>query len=37
MSEIDGRAEVSSSARIARNVKIGPFAVVAGEVELGEN
>src|ERR1700730_15337385 len=37
MSEIDGRAEVSSSARIGRNVKIGPFAVVAGEVELGEN
>src|SRR6202162_3821230 len=37
MSEIDGRAEVSSSARIGPNVKIGPFAVVAGEVELGEN
>jgi UDP-N-acetylglucosamine acyltransferase len=37
MSEIDGRAEVSSSARIGRNVKIGPFAVVAGEVELDEN
>jgi UDP-N-acetylglucosamine acyltransferase len=37
MSEIDGRAEVSSSARIGRNAKIGPFAVVAGEVELGEN
>src|SRR6202034_869444 len=37
MSEIDGRAEVSSSARIGRNVKIGAFAVVAGEVELGEN
>src|ERR1700683_5557718 len=37
MSEIDGRAEVSSSARIGCNVKIGPFAVLAGEVELGAN
>jgi len=36
MSEIDTRAEVSSSARIERDVKIGAFAVVGGEVDLGE-
>jgi len=36
MSEIDARAEVSSSARTGRDVKIGAFAVVGGEVELGE-
>jgi len=36
MSEIDTRAEVSPSARIERGVKIGVFAVVGGEVELGE-
>jgi UDP-N-acetylglucosamine acyltransferase len=36
MSEIDTRAEVSSSARIGRDVKIGAFAVVGGEVDLGE-
>ena len=36
MSEIDTRAEVSPSARIERDVKIGAFAVVGGEVELGE-
>jgi UDP-N-acetylglucosamine acyltransferase len=36
MSEIDARAEVSSSARVGRDVKIGAFAVVGGEVDLGE-
>src|ERR1700693_204531 len=36
MSEIDTRAEVSCSARIGRDVKIGAFAVVGGEVDLGE-
>jgi UDP-N-acetylglucosamine acyltransferase len=36
MSEIDARAEVSSSARIGRDVKIGAFAVVGREVDLGE-
>src|SRR6202451_495252 len=36
MSEIDARAEVSSSARVGREVKIGAFAVVGGEVDLGE-
>ena len=36
MSEIDARADVSSSARIGHNVKIGAFAVVGGEVELGD-
>jgi UDP-N-acetylglucosamine acyltransferase len=35
MSEIDARAEVSSSARIGRDVKIGAFAVVGSEVDLG--
>ncbi|HXA79354.1 MAG TPA: acyl-ACP--UDP-N-acetylglucosamine O-acyltransferase [Candidatus Acidoferrales bacterium] len=36
MSEIDSRAIVSPSARIASGVRIGPFAVVGDEVELGE-
>jgi len=36
MSEIDTRAEVSSCARIGPDVKIGAFAVVGGEVDLGE-
>ena len=36
MSEIDTRAEVSCSARIGRDVQIGAFAVVGGEVDLGE-
>jgi len=36
MSEIDTRAEVSSSARIGSDVRIGAFAVVSGEVDLGE-
>jgi UDP-N-acetylglucosamine acyltransferase len=36
MSEVGTRAEVSSSARIGRDVKIGAFAVVGGEVDLGE-
>ncbi len=36
MSEIDARADVSSSARIGHNVKIGAFAVVGVEVELGD-
>lgn len=36
MSEIDARADVSSSSRIGTGVKIGAFAVVGVEVELGE-
>jgi UDP-N-acetylglucosamine acyltransferase len=37
MSEIDARADVSSSSRIGSGVKIGAFAVLAGEVELGDD
>jgi UDP-N-acetylglucosamine acyltransferase len=36
MSEIDSRAVVSPSARVAGGVRIGPFAIVGDEVELGE-
>jgi UDP-N-acetylglucosamine acyltransferase len=36
MSEIDARADVSSSSRIGSGVKIGAFAVVGMEVELGD-
>src|ERR1700720_2450899 len=36
MSEIDARADVSSSSRIGSGAKIGAFAVVGAEVELGE-
>lgn len=36
MSEIDPRAIVSAGARIGREVRIGAFAVVGEEVELGE-
>jgi len=36
MSDIDCRAVVSPSARVASGVRIGPFAVVGDEVELGE-
>lgn len=36
MSSIDPRAQVSPSARMGRDVRIGPFAVVGDEVELGE-
>lgn len=36
MSEIDARAVVAPSARLGRDVHIGPFAVVGEEVELGE-
>ena len=36
MSEIDARADVSSSSRIGSGVKIGAFAVVGVEVELGD-
>lgn len=37
MSEIDPRAIVSASARIGCGVRIGPFAVVGDEVELGDS
>lgn len=37
MSEIDSRASIAKSARIGNRVRIGPFAVVGEEVELGEN
>ncbi len=36
MSEIDARAIVAPSARLGRDVRIGPFAVVGEEVELGD-
>jgi UDP-N-acetylglucosamine acyltransferase len=36
MSEIDARAVVAPSARLGRDVRIGPFAVVGEEVELGD-
>lgn len=36
MSEIDPRAAVSSSARIGRGVRIGAYAVVGDDVEIGE-
>ena len=36
MTQIDSRADISSSARIGRDVKIGAFAVVGEEVELGD-
>ncbi|HXN94679.1 MAG TPA: hypothetical protein VN879_09255, partial [Candidatus Acidoferrales bacterium] len=36
MSEIDSRALVSTSARLGSRVKIGAYAVVGDEVELGE-
>jgi UDP-N-acetylglucosamine acyltransferase len=36
MSEIDPRAIVAPSAKLGKDVKIGAFAVVAGEVELGD-
>jgi len=36
MSEIDARAVVAPSARLGRDVRVGPFAVVGEEVELGD-
>lgn len=36
MSEIDPRAEVSPLARLARGVRVGAFAVIGDNVELGE-
>jgi UDP-N-acetylglucosamine acyltransferase len=36
MSEIDSRASISPTAKIGAGVKIGAFAVVGDEVELGE-
>jgi UDP-N-acetylglucosamine acyltransferase len=36
MSDIDCRAVVSPSAKVASGVRIGPFAVVGDDVELGE-
>src|SRR5580704_125470 len=36
MSEIDPRAIVSSTAKLGKNVKVGAFAVVGDEVELGD-
>ncbi len=36
MSEIDSRAAISPSARLGRNVRIGAYAVVGDEVELGD-
>jgi UDP-N-acetylglucosamine acyltransferase len=36
MSEVDARAVIAPSARLGRDVRIGPFAVVGEEVELGD-
>jgi UDP-N-acetylglucosamine acyltransferase len=36
MTEIDSRAVVSPSARLGQNVRIGAYAVVGDEVELGD-
>src|SRR5579864_1351851 len=36
MNEVDSRAVVSATARIGQDVRIGPFAVVGDDVELGE-
>jgi len=36
MSEIDSRAQISALARIGNNSRIGPYAVVGDDVELGE-
>lgn len=36
MTEIDPRAIVSSTAKLGKNVRIGAFAVVGDEVELGD-
>jgi UDP-N-acetylglucosamine acyltransferase len=36
MSEVDPRAIVSPHARLGRDVRIGAYAVVGGEVELGD-
>ncbi len=36
MSEIDPRAVIASTAKIGKDVRIGAFAVVGDEVELGE-
>ena len=37
MSEIDARASVSKSARIGSGSRVGTFAVIGDEVELGKN
>ena len=36
MTEIDPRAIVSPSAKLGQNVRVGAFAVIGDEVELGE-
>jgi len=36
MSEIDSRAVISPSAKLGKDVRVGPFAVVGDEVELGD-
>jgi UDP-N-acetylglucosamine acyltransferase len=36
MNEVDSRAVVSASARVGKGVRIGAFAVVGDDVELGE-
>ena len=36
MSEIDPRAVISPSARLGSGVRVGPFAIVGDEVELGD-
>lgn len=37
MSEIDPRAAISSRAKLGRNVRVGPFAVIGDDVELGDD
>lgn len=36
MNEIDSRAIISASARLGKGVRVGPFAVVGDDVELGD-
>ena len=37
MTEIDSRASVSASAKLGRNVRVGAFAVIGDDVELGDD
>jgi UDP-N-acetylglucosamine acyltransferase len=36
MSGVDSRAVISSSAKLGKDVRVGPFAIVGDEVELGD-
>lgn len=37
MTEIDGRAAISPRAKLGRNVRVGAFAVIGDDVELGDD